>query len=149
MDIIPIRKGNNGMNTIKYELKKNIKEISHSDRMEIMQGCTLNQEDQESEIIKSFDNKDDALLELRNYNTEITELSGEAGKYYSISEYYIEENSYNEDCEWEEGGDIHAFSEIQIEVVEKPEHKTVEIYNSFSDAEEKLEGLAEGFLQFK
>lgn len=55
------------MNTIKYELKKNSKEISYSDRMEIMQGCTLNQEDKESEIIKSFDNKDDALLELRNY----------------------------------------------------------------------------------
>lgn len=67
MDIILRRKGNNGMNTIKYELKKNSKEISYSDRMEIMQGCTLNQEDQEPEIIKSFDNKDDALLELRNY----------------------------------------------------------------------------------
>lgn len=149
MDITPRRKGNNGMNTIKYELKKNIREINYSDRMEIMQGCTLNQEDQEPEIIKSFDNKNDALLELRNYDTEITELSGGAGKYYSISEYYIMGNSYNEDCEWEEGGDIHAFSEIQIKVVEKPEHKTVGIYNSLKDAEEKLESLAEGFLQFK
>ena len=96
----------------KFELRKNNVEISYKNRSEIMEGCTLNQDNQDPIIIKSFDNKDDALFELQNYTTDVRKLSGGAGSYYSITEYYIEENTYNENGEWIEGGDVLEFSEI-------------------------------------
>ena len=100
------------MSIVKFELRKNNIEISYKNRTEIAEGCSLNQNDQDPEVIKSFEHKDDALLELQNYKTDIRELSGRAGKYYSVTEYYVEENTYDEDDEWESGGDIWEFSEM-------------------------------------
>lgn len=61
---------------MKYEIRKNTKEISYKNRAQIEQGCTLDQFDQDSEIIKSFDDKDEALNELKSYKTDIRRLSG-------------------------------------------------------------------------
>ena len=136
------------MSTVNFEVRKNSIEISYKNRMEITEGCTVNQDDKESEIIKQFDKKDDALIELQNYKTEIKELSGGSGKYYLVTEYYVEENTYDEDGEWESGGDVWEFSKIQIEVTEKPSYDTFGTYNNFKDAEKKLDGLDDGFLSF-
>lgn len=97
---------------MKYEIRKNTKEISCKKRVEIKAGCTLDQENQDPEIIKAFDDKEEALNELKQYKSEICKLSGGAGSYYLVTEYYVEENGYDEDCEWVSGGDVWAFSEM-------------------------------------
>ena len=96
----------------RFELMKNDIEINWRDKAKITEGCTLDQGDCDPELIKSFDNKDEALEELKNYKTDIRELSGNLGKYYEITEYYIQENYYDEDGNFVEGGDIWEFSEM-------------------------------------
>ena len=92
--------------------KKNTREISYKNRDEIHEGCTLEQMNMEPEILQSFDNKDEAITTLTQYQTSIVELNGGFGKYYSITEYYVEENEYNEDGEWTSGGDVWKFSKM-------------------------------------
>lgn len=101
---------------MKYEIRKSTREIGYKKRAEIKEGCTLDQFDQDPEIIKAFDDKDKALNELELYKSDICKLSGGAGTYYAVTEYYVEENEYDEDGEWVSGGDVWAFSKMpQIE----------------------------------
>lgn len=93
---------------VKYELRKNIREIRFKDRNEIKTGCTLQQDNQEPEIIKSFDKKEDALKEQASYQSEIYPF----GSYFSVTEYYVEENEYDEDGEWVAGGDVWDFAPL-------------------------------------
>ena len=136
------------MNTTKFEIIKNNIEISHKNRVNVKEGCSLEQDNQDPKIIKSFVNKDDALLELQNYTTEITELSG-AFTYYNVTEYYVEENVYDEDNEWLSGGDVWGFSKIQIEVNEKSSYETVGVQDNLIDVKGKLHELDEGFLSLR
>ena len=96
----------------KFELFKNDIEINWRDKGKIVEGCTLDQGDCDPEIIKSFDNKDEALEALKKYKSDIRELKGNLGTYYEITEYYIQENYYDEDGDFVEGGDIWEFSEM-------------------------------------
>lgn len=99
---------------MKYELIKNTVEISCKE--EIYEGCTLDQQDQEPEILKSFDDKAEALKALESHDTEIQRLSGGSGTYYSVTEYYVQENEYDEDGSWIGGGDVWAFSKMPEEI---------------------------------
>lgn len=133
----------------KFELKKQAVEIKWSDRNNIKAGCSVNNDgDHYSEIVKSFDTKEEALADLQKYTTEITELSNAAGKYYLVEEYYVEENTYDEYGEWESGGDIWEFSKIKIEVVKEPEYETVGVFENMKDAEDCLADLEEGSISF-
>lgn len=124
---------------LKYELRKNTREIRYRDRKEIKEGCTLNQDDQYPEIISSFDSKEEALESLKGYKTKIIDYSLATGTYYSVTEYYVEENEYDEEGKWLGGGGIYEFSKIQIGLVEveKQGHKTYEtlaVFDNFADA---------------
>lgn len=81
---------------------------------EIKRGCTLEQDNQEPEIIQPFADKEEALEELKKYKSEVIKLSGGAGTYYSVTEYYVEENEYDEDGEWISGGDVWEFAEMEF-----------------------------------
>lgn len=136
---------------MKYEIRKNTREISYKKRAEIKEGCTLEQDNQEPEIIKIFDDKDEALNELKLYKSDICKLSGGAGSYYLITEYYVEENEYDEDGEWINGGDVWEFSKMQIELVEKPSYETLNVYTDMQSAETALndyDGENEVYLSF-
>lgn len=136
---------------MKYEIRKNTREISYKNRMEIKQGCTLEQDNQVPEIIKSFDDKDEALNELKSYKSDIRKLSGILGTYYAVTEYYVEENEYDEDGEWASGGDAWEFSEMKIELVEKPSYDTLGVYLDMESAENALNsysGENEAYLSF-
>lgn len=100
---------------MKYEIMRITREISYKDRHEIKEGCTLDQSNQEPKIIKSFDGKDEALEALKSYQSDIQKLSGGAGPYYSVTEYYVEENEYDENGDWVSGGDVWEFSKMRIE----------------------------------
>ena len=135
----------------KIELRKNSIEVSWKNRKTIKEGITTTQDDQYPEIVKSFDNLEDAKNELQKYKSNIRELSGGAGKYYLIEEYYIEENTYDKDGEWLEGGDIWEFSKIIIELVEKPSYDTLATFDNMEEAEEAYndyEGENEVYLSF-
>lgn len=94
---------------------------------------------------------EEAKEELQKYKSSIRELSGGAGKYYLVEEYYVEENDYDEDGEWVNGGNALAFSKITIELVEKPEYNTLATFDNMEDAEIALneyDGDAEVYLSF-
>lgn len=115
----------------KFELKKSTVEVSFANRAEIKEGCT---NDQEAELIKPFDNEEEALKALESYESEIRELRGTAGIYYAVTEYYVEENTYIND-EWINGGDVLEFSEMVISLVEKPSYETIKTFDNMADAE--------------
>ncbi len=73
----------------------------------------MEQGDCDPELIKSFDNKDEAIEELKKYKSDIRELKGNLGTYYEVTEYYIVENTYDEDGDFVEGGDVWEFTEMQ------------------------------------
>ena len=135
----------------RFEIRRNSIEVSWKNRKEIREGITLTTDDQYPEIVVSFDILDEAKAELQKYKSSIRELSGGAGKYYLVEEYYIEENSYNEDEEWVEGGDVWEFSKITIELVEKPSYETLATFDNMKDAEEaydNYDGENEVFLSY-
>lgn len=104
-------KNERGKKMKKYELMKNDIEINRRDKDRIAPGCTLDQGDCDPELIKSFDSKEEALEELKKYKSDIRELKGRLGTYYQVTEYYVEENTYDEDG-FVEGGGIWEFSEM-------------------------------------
>ena len=97
---------------IKYDLTKNSREISGRNLDEIHEGCTLEQINQEPEILKSFEVPEEALKTLKKYKSEISKLSGGAGTVYSVTEYYIQSNEYDKNEVWIGGGDIWDFSKM-------------------------------------
>ena len=97
----------------KYEIKKATREIrGYKNRNKIGEGCTLEGNDIFDEIVKSFDSKDEALNALKAYKSEIDI----AGDLYMVTEYFVQENEYDEDGEWIDGGDIWEFSPLPEEV---------------------------------
>lgn len=99
----------------KFEIIRNTVEISYKNRSEIKEGCTINQDNQEPELIKSFDVKEEALEALKDYKSEVIDLSGGAGTYYSVIEYYVEEHVYDEEGDLIDFGDIWEFSELKVD----------------------------------
>ena len=102
----------NTVETVKFELIKNYVEIKRKDKERIVEGCTVMQENGEPEIIKSFDNKEDALKELEKYETEIDRISAPIGTIYGITEYYVQETAYNGEGDFLENSGIWKFTEM-------------------------------------
>lgn len=137
---------------VKYELKKDSIEVKYKDRKEIKPGVVLTSDNQEPELIKAFDSKEEALEELRKYKSSITEHAYN-GTLYVVEEYYVEENTYDDEDEdeWISGGDIWEFSKMEIELVEKPSYNTLAVFDNMADAERAendYEGENEVYLSF-
>ena len=98
----------------KFELKRATAEVKNLE--DVKRGCTLKGIDVNDEVIESFENETTALEELKEYKSTARKIKGYGwnNTYYDVTEYYIEENSYDEDGEWLEGGDISMFSNIEI-----------------------------------
>ena len=117
----------------KYEIIKNSVEVKDIKKYE--QGITTKQDNQEPNVEESFDTLEEAKESLKNYTKEITKMSG----CYLITEYYIEENVYNEDNEWEAGGDIWEYSKAHIEVVEYNTYEILGTFDNIKDAMKEAE----------
>ena len=128
---------------MKYEIKECTREIKYKERFEIAPGCTANQDDCESKLIKSFDSKEDALKELEQYESNIYKFENNGMTFYEVTEYFVEEVECNEDGEWVAGGDIWGFSKMKIEVVEKPSYNTIAAFDNFEDAEKTMNDCEE------
>lgn len=84
------------------------------DKKSICKGCTIDAT--EPELIASFDSKEEALAELKKYESDVRKYKHYNMMCYRVEEYYIAENNYEDDGEWESGGDIWEFSEMNITV---------------------------------
>ena len=124
----------------KYEIKKKCAEIPYKERNNIVQGITFGNEWGEDELIESFDSIEDARKKLDEYVTSIKEMSGNAGIYFLVEEYYIEYNEYY-DGKIINSGDVYDYSKMAIEVNKKPGYETVATYDNWEDAEKKMQEL--------
>lgn len=84
----------------KFEIVKTTAEISWKERNEIKEGCTMY--DVDPEKIASFGTKEEAEKELKKYKTDVCA----SGSLFTVEEFSIQENEYDEDGEWIGGGDI-------------------------------------------
>lgn len=135
----------------KFEIRKDSVEVSWKNRKTIKEGIVIDSDNQNPELINSYDTLEEASKAIKNYNTTIRELSGGAGKYYLVEEYYIEENVYDEDGEFEKCDGIWEFSKIIIELVEKPSYNTLATFDNMEEAEEAYndyEGENEVYISF-
>ena len=123
----------------KFEIVMRRAEISWKNRKSIKEGCTT---DGEPELIKSFDTLEEAKEELRKFQTSIRKLSNGSLSYFEIEEYMVEENDYDEDGEWESGGDIWEITKMHIEVNEKPSYETVATFDNYAEAENYINKYA-------
>lgn len=118
----------------KYEIKKNYVEIKYADRMDIEPGCSAGSES--DEVLESFDSKEKAIHALKKYESSIDLLSSNAGSYFAIEEFVIEENKYDEDGDFVDGGDILEFSKMEIKLIDEDSGKVIACFDNMSEAED-------------
>ena len=122
----------------KYEIRKNTAEVKYRDRFDIKKGVTLFGNDQDPEVVETFDDLSEAREALLRYETSICISNTAAGTMYSIEEYYIEENMYDEDGDWLSGGDVWDFTQMEIRVVEEDSLKKLASFDNLRDAEKYI-----------
>lgn len=120
----------------KFEIVKTTAEISWKERNEIKEGCTMY--DVDPEKIASFGTKEEAEKELKKYKTDVCA----SGSLFTVEEFSIQENEYDEDGEWIGGGDIWKFTPMEIFVVDKETRKTIALQTVW-DPERDLVSLGE------
>ena len=129
----------------KYELKKCSAEFTWKERKEIKEGCT--KYDVEPERLGEFESLEKAEEELAKYETEISESGG----LFSVTEYMIQENEYDDEDEWIDGGDVWRFSKMEIEIVDNETLELIRTAENYEEAEkiaEDYEGEAGAHLMF-
>lgn len=88
----------------KYVLYENTTEVK-----KVYEGCTVDERDIEPTEIKTFDSKDEALEELKKYDSSVRDY----GRYYLVEEYYVEEQERDENGEViEDGFGIWGYSKL-------------------------------------
>ena len=123
-----------------FEVVKNTREVKNL--TDITNGVTLQQDSYFPEIIDSFDTLEEAETELSKYTSEIDELSGGNGKFYTVTEYYVQENTYDDDGEWRDGGDIWAFAPFKISIVSKSDYQTIGTFDNIEEALDAADNYA-------
>lgn len=103
-----------------YEVMKVSREISYKNRNEICVGCTTKNNNKLfiKPLNERFENKQDALDFLSKLESEVIFREGFVKPYYEVTEYFVEENVYNEWDEWLDGGDILAYSKMNFNLEE-------------------------------
>lgn len=111
---------------MEYLLMENRTEIGYRNREEIKPGCAANEPD--PDVIKIFDDKNEAMQCLTEFQTDIQELSGASGIFFAVTERYIEE------CENDDPVGILEFSLMEIKLVGEL-GDTIETFDNYADAE--------------
>lgn len=119
----------------KYNIYKAEKEIKSRNTCDIVEGCTVSSDDIFSELIKTCDTLEEAREALKKYKTNITYYSGNVGGYFLIAEYYILPETYDEDGEIIESGDIQEFTKMKISI-EDENWNIIKVFDNYKDAED-------------
>lgn len=122
------------MNKIRFDIKKDNIEIAYKDRMDIKPGCALDDIDSDPEIMESFDTKEAAIEALKKYSTDISTFSSPNGQVFAITEYYIEENEYDEDGDPITCNGVWEESKMEI-ILEDENGNTIDTFDNYADAE--------------
>ena len=122
------------MNKIRFDVKRNTIEISCKDRMDIKPGCALDSIDSDPEIMESFDTKEAAIEALKKYSTDISTFSSPKGQVFAITEYYIEENEYDEDGDPITCNGVWEESKMEI-ILEDENGNIIDAFDNYADAE--------------
>lgn len=123
------------MNKIKFEIRKDNIEIAYKDRMNIKPGCTLDNLNSDSEIIESFDTKEDAIEALKKYTTDISTFSSANGTVFDVTEYYVEGNEYDEEGHIIACNGVWEESKMEIALADE-DGNIIKVFDNYSDAEE-------------
>ena len=91
--------------------------------------------DVEPERVGEFESLEKAEEELTKYETEISESGG----LFSVTEYMIQENEYDDEDEWISGGDVWSFSKMEIEIVDNETLELIGTAKSYEEAEKIAE----------
>lgn len=118
----------------KFEIVKENIEIKYKDRKNLRIGCTQDNMNSDPEVVKSFETSEEAMKELKKYETSINMFSSAIGSMYDVTEYYVQENNYDEDGEPEQLGDILEFTEMKINL-EDEDGNVIGTFNNYEDAE--------------
>ncbi len=119
----------------KYNIYKAEKEIKSRNTCDIVESCTVSGDDIFSELIKTCDTLEEAREALKKYKTDITYYSGNVGGYFLIVEYYILPETYDEDGEIIESGDIQEFTKMKISI-EDENWNIIKVFDNYKDAED-------------
>lgn len=80
-----------------FNLYENYSDVRVYKGKSIYPGCSLDVRDLEPRLLKSFNNLESALSELKNYSTDVTFLhSTSEFKVYAVTEYYIENSTISD-----------------------------------------------------
>ena len=74
-------------------------------------------------------------MRFTKYKTDVCA----SGSLFTVEEFSIQENEYDEDGEWIGGGDIWKFTPMEIFVVDKETRKTIAKVKTYEEAEEAAE----------
>lgn len=122
------------MSEIKFEIKKDNIEIKYKDRDQIKPGCTLDNMNSNPEILETYETKEEAIEALRKYKTEISKFSYSAGMMFDITEYYVEENVYDDDGEPESCNGVWDESKMEI-FLKNEDRDVIDTFDNYADAE--------------
>lgn len=127
------------MKTIRYDVVRVIAEIKEEDRFQIRPGCAMDAPEKvDSMIFMPFEVKEEALMELEAHPAEISK----EGDSYFVTEYFVQENEYDEEGRLCGGGDILDSSVMEIEVLDRKTNQTLETYDNWKAAESAMERLS-------
>lgn len=95
----------------RFEIRKTTAEIPYDRRDEIVRGITF-EDYNGDELVEAFDTKREALEAFEKYESIVEEMSGEDGAYYSITEFFVTEDRYDDNGEYIACVEIWAFSKM-------------------------------------
>lgn len=129
----------------RFEIRKESVEINYKNRFDIKEGITLQDVDcvHNPELIEIFDTLEEAREALKKYKTSIRTFKATLGTIFLVTEYYIEENVYDEDGEWIEGGDVFDFTPMIIKVVRESDSTEIARFGNMADAEKFINNYDE------
>lgn len=106
---------------LKYVLKKCSCTCYWKDRKQVDKGYAVFN-DENPEIIKMFDDEQQALQELSKYETSVIYYDGSPFNFYLVTEYCIEIGEYDEEGEY--CGDT-----VDYYITDFPAYEDIEFYN--------------------
>lgn len=95
-----------------YEIMKASREIKLKNKKEIVEGCTTKVDDLNVKPTNErFDTEQEAMDFLARMKSEVRFYESTI-PYYEVTEYFVEQNTYDEDDTWVSGGDICGYSKL-------------------------------------
>ena len=97
-----------------YELMEISAEILYKDRKRIKPGICLEYNyDRNPSLVETFASTEKAMEELGKRKSTVVYM----GRYFLVTEYYVEESEYDEEGDWISGGNIWGYSEFDSDAI--------------------------------